>query len=43
MKENVYYSLRSGLIFDKYKSCYFEKVFQQYEVYYKKFNKFVKN
>lgn len=26
MKENVYYSLRSGLIFDKYKSCYFEKV-----------------
>lgn len=26
MKENVYYSLQSGLIFDKYKSCYFEKV-----------------
>lgn len=26
MKENVYYSLRSGLIFDKYKPCYFEKV-----------------
>ncbi len=26
MKESVYYSLQSGLIFDKYKSCYFEKV-----------------
>lgn len=26
MKENVYYNLRSGLIFNKYKHCYFEKV-----------------